>query len=145
MIALFLALAAPAPLSLNLICTGRSLVSAPVETTSVVVSGPYGGSAYGSGVRSQLVDAESSVGFRLEGDAATIRIPRHLLPDIRGGKAGWFNVKNLRVSDAEITGKAAINFLHNPSFRIDRVTGQMSTSGGNSFACKPDVATERKF
>lgn len=131
-------------LSLNLTCTGTSMVPVPVETTTVQANGRYG-SGSGFGVRSELVVTESNVGFRLEGDEAQISIPAHLLPQIHGGNGGWFKVKNLVVTDSEITGKAAVNFLTNPSFRIDRQTGVMTSSGGYRGTCTATDPTARKF
>lgn len=142
---LALSLAAAEVPSLSLICTGRALTSIPVETNSVVAHDSYGGTAYGGGVRSQLAETETTVGFRMMNGEATIRIPSQFLPELRGGKAGWFKVKNLVVSDTEITGNAALNVFNSPSFRIDRMTGELSTSGGHSFSCQPETATARKF
>lgn len=144
MLALFLS-AAALDSSLNLVCTGRSLVAAPVETTTVVATDGYGGSAYGTGVRRQIAETEQTVGFRMANGTASIRVPAVFLPAIKGGSAGWFKVKNLVVTETEITGKAAINFLTNPAFRINRTTGEMTTSGGNTFVCEPETSAGRKF
>jgi len=51
------------------------------------------------------------------------------VPVAHGGADGWFKIKNLKFSDREITGQAAINFINTPSFRIDRITGEIEISG----------------
>lgn len=137
-----LSTAASAPLSL--VCTAQMVQAIPTETTSVIASDSYGGQAYGSGVRSQLATVEAVINFRMAGGVATIRIPRWLANDLNGGNAGWYKVKKLVVTDREISGTAAIGFLNHRKFRIDRMTGVMTTSE-SSYQCRPEQETERKF
>ena len=63
--------------------------------------------------------------------ALTIRLPRVVLPVLRGGKDGWFEIKNLAVGDTTIQGSAAINFVNKPKIHIDRRTGTISIYGMN--------------
>lgn len=144
MLSLLLAASAATP-TLDLICTGQALASVPVETASVAAVDSYGGTAYGSGVRREVAPLEASVGFRLADGKALIHIPAWLANDINKGDAGWFKVKGLVISETVIAGKAAIGFLNRPSFRIDRMTGEMTTSGGNRFICRPREHSEKKF
>lgn len=52
-----------------------------------------------------------------------------MLPPIRGGKDGWFELENLKVTENEITGSAAVNVINSPKVRIDRLTGRISIAG----------------
>lgn len=139
---LLLQVAAP---DLQLTCVGNVTGAIPVETTSVNAQSAWGSTANASGVRSEIATAEVSVGFRLQGGKAQLRIPSELLPQWRGGKNGWFEVRDLMVSEREITGKVAVNIFMRPTFRIDRYTGELSSSGGFQGKCQTQDVTERKF
>ena len=52
-----------------------------------------------------------------------------MLPPIRGGKEGWFKLKDVKVNDRQITASAAVNFMNNPKVHIDRMTGTISING----------------
>jgi len=56
-------------------------------------------------------------------------MPRAMLPAIRGGENGWFQIRSIEINRSEITGSIAVNVLNNPKLRIDRVTGAISISG----------------
>lgn len=131
--------------TLHLNCVGVTTGSVPIETSSAVVQDTRGRAAYGSEVRSAVVPQETVIGFKMEDGQAEMRLPSHLLPEMHGGDAGWFKVKRLEVTEQAITGRVAVNFLHNPSFRIDRMTGELSSSGGVSAMCAPVERSERKF
>lgn len=138
MLLLFLAQAVSQP-PLNLTCLGGGTANKP---TSVIVntnsssSGsvgttPYRGSSTGSGsalgLRQQ--DFSDQVDVQLFGGDDRIRLPRTMLPPIRGGKDGWFRLKNVQADSRSIRAKAAVNFLNSPNVFIDRVTGTISISG----------------
>jgi hypothetical protein len=69
------------------------------------------------------------VDIRLFAGDDRIRLPRTMLPPLHGGSDGWFKLKNLKVDDRSIRGKAAVNFINSPNVFIDRVTGTISISG----------------
>ena len=147
-LAILIQAAAPAPggaLELNLICRGRGTTMANVGSQSTLVRDNYGNAVAGQSVQQGLVDYDTTAGFRLNQGIATMRLPTLLLPPLHGGKGGWLKVKNLRIADTEITGKAAINFMNSPSFRIDRVTGELSIQGGFQAQCEPQDVTQRRF
>jgi len=74
-----------------------------------------------------------------------LSVPAALLPPIHGGKRGEFRVRELQVSERDITGKIKINLLNNSSFRIDRISGRLTSSGGFQGDCEPEDVTRRKF
>ena len=136
---------APAPDELNLICRGGGRTMTATSRDSAGYANNQGYAAAGQNVRESLVDYETTAGFRLSGGTATMRVPTMFLPPIAGGRGGWFKVKDLRVSDSEISGKVAINFMNTPSFRIDRVTGELSTQYGFQAQCEAQDVTTRRF
>ena len=104
---------------------GSSHVSGSVGTV------PFSGSGYGSGTaygtRQQAFGDQVDV--RLFGGDDRIRMPRTMLPGIRGGKDGWFKLRNVVADTRSVRASAAVNALNNPKVFIDRVTGTISISG----------------
>jgi hypothetical protein len=65
----------------------------------------------------------------IENGDGKIRVPRVMLPLLRGGENGWFKIKNLQVDTDAITASVAINLINNPKLRVDRRTGVVNLSG----------------
>jgi hypothetical protein len=135
----------PAALELSLLCRGTGQMVAPVQTTTVQGADNLGYGVSANATTSAVVAYDTTAGFRLQNGTATMRIPGMFLPQMHGGQAGWFKVKNLQVSEREITGKVSINFMNSSTFRIDRTSGQLSTSGGFTADCEPEDLTKRRF
>ncbi len=114
--------------SLSLICVGGG--SANKATGATVNAwnsdGDYGGATI-SGTRS--VGFQDQLRMTIEGEEGQLRMPRTMLPPLRGGKDGWFKLKNIKVSEGEITASVAVNPINNPKLRLDRYTGSVSLSG----------------
>ena len=72
---------------------------------------------------------EGQTDIRLFAGDDRIRLPRTILPAIRGGSDGWFRLKNVVADERSIRASASINFMNNPKVYIDRVTGTISISG----------------
>lgn len=111
-------------------------------------SGHYSGTFSGSVTGTRQQGYADQVDVEINGDQGRIRLPRVVLPPIRGGKNGWFELRGLRSSERTIEGSAAINFINKPKVHIDRVTGTISINGMNgSFVgrCEAIEAAPRKF
>jgi hypothetical protein len=54
-------------------------------------------------------------------------------------------VRELQVSERDIVSKIRINLMNNASFRIDRISGRLTSSGGFQGNCEPEDVTRRKF
>lgn len=68
-------------------------------------------------------------------------MPRTMLPPIRGGKGGWFKLKNVVADSRSIRGSVAVNVINNPKLHIDRTTGTISISGkAGDYAGQCEVA-----
>lgn len=124
-IAMLLQAASPAPLELHLVCRGSG--SQDKGTTALAQTrGPNGDSTWTTVNGSRGVDFTDDVRVDLAGDGGRVRIPQTMLPPIRGGKDGWFDLRKVSASADEITAVATINALNKAKLRIDRLTGTLS-------------------
>jgi hypothetical protein len=107
-----------------------------------------GSSASAQALGTRSVGFEDQVNLWIEGAEGRVRMPRTMLPPIRGGEDGWFKLKSIEVSDREITASIAVNVMNNPKLRVDRYSGNISISGkAGDFTgrCQPyDPATQRR-
>lgn len=122
-----------------LTCGGAGTANKPTSSTgwsSGQFSGHAGSTHFGgttsshttvTGTRQQ--DFADQVDVRLFDGDDRIRLPRTMLPLLRGGKEGWFKLKNVQVDARSIRASAAVNIINNPKVFIDRVTGTISISG----------------
>jgi len=113
---------------LDLVCVGAGSANKQ-SNSSVYVQNNYGDSAWGNVVGNRSVPFDDQVNLWIEGDEGRLRMPRVMLPLIRGGDDGWFKIKSVTVGQWEITGSVAVNFMNNPKFRIDRRNGFITMSG----------------
>jgi hypothetical protein len=111
--------------------------------------GSYDGTFDGTVTGTRQQGYVDQVDVEIDGDSGRIRLPRAVLPPIRGGKDGWFDLRNVKQSDRTIEASAGINFMNRPKVHIDRVTGTISINGMNGNyvgQCKRvDPAAERQF
>jgi len=135
-IALLQAAATP---PLNLTCMGAGTAN-KVAVTNVYGSGggsgtvgttpySYSGSGSATAYSKRQQDFADQVDIRLFAGDDRIRMPRTMLPAIRGGNDGWFKLKDVVVDARSIRAKASVNFINSPNVFIDRVTGTISISG----------------
>jgi hypothetical protein len=130
---------------LNLVCRGAG--SATRQNNASLFGD--GGSVFGS-IGKRDVDFEDQVNLWLEGDVGSLRMPRSMLPTIRGGKDGWFELRNVESDEHEITATVAVSILNKPKLRLDRYTGAVSISGKSgdyTGMCEmfDPAAVERRF
>jgi hypothetical protein len=134
---LFLQAAIQQPLDLTCFGSGTAnKVSSASVNSYGTFSGSVGtmpisgqGSSYGTVTSRRQQAFGDQVDIRLFAGDDRIRLPRTMLPPLHGGSGGWFKLKNLKVDDRSIRGKAAVNFINSPNVFIDRVTGTISISG----------------
>lgn len=132
----------PAIAALALVCMGGGTA---IKHTQAEISGDLDLAVQGT--RAQ--DYGDQVDVELSDSGGRIRLPRIVLPIAHGGSGGWFELKNLSVSDRVIEGSAAVNFINKPKVHIDRGTGTISITGkGGTYVgrCeRVDTTAERKF
>lgn len=133
--------AAPAPQQqpLMLTCGGAGTANKATSSTAWS-SGQFSGHGGTTHVGGTTSGHTTIMGMRQQGFADQvdvrlfdgddrIRMPRTMLPLIRGGKEGWFKLKNIQVEARAIRASAAVSIINNPKVYIDRVTGTISISG----------------
>jgi hypothetical protein len=142
-----LALAEP----LELVCNGEA-VKAEVESTSGALRNSDGDTATAHMDRVSKVRSSQRFRFRFEDDGTgAVKVPGALVPSINaGGKDGWWPLIGVVMTDADIHGGFALNFINKPKFVIDRRTGDVDLKGAGlrfSGACErvTDAAEARKF
>jgi hypothetical protein len=134
---------------LNLICGGQGAANKPT-TSNAYAWDNEGGSANATINGTRSVSFGDEVALWIEGGEGRLRMPRIMLPALRGGDNGWFKLKSIVVNEREITASVAVNPLNNPKMRLDRMTGSISLSGkagdytGGCEKFDPE-ATEKKF
>lgn len=122
------ALAQEAGNRLNLVCDGAGAANKQTNTFA------QGWDSDGNSA-SATITGQRSVGFEdqlqlwIEGGEGKARLPRAMLPVIRGGEDGWFEIKGIKVSDNEITGTVGVNVINHPKMVLDRLTGTVSLAG----------------
>ena len=153
------AVAAPSvqgPLSITCFGAGtadkRKVVSGFGSSHVSGIAGSTIFSGSGSGSSTVIVphdrDFTDQVDVRLFSGDDRIRLPRTMLPPLRGGREGWFKLKNVRADARSIRASAAVNIINNPKVFIDRATGTISISGkagDYSGQCQVIDATKPKF
>ena len=110
---------------MNLVCAGAGSAT---RDNNGGLFGSSGGGVFGSfGKRD--VDFEDQVNLWLEADQGSLRMPRSMLPTVRGGNDGWFGLRNVEYSEHEITATVTVSIINKPKLRLDRYTGAISISG----------------
>jgi len=133
-------------LTLRLICMGTG--DHQVAHTSWGTLWTKHGSANAVGVSNSQDQFNDQMDVDLNGAVARARVPRRFLPAAHGGEGGWFDIKELAVSDDAITGTVLINFANHPKLRIDRRSGTIAMDGKvGAFAgqCKRVDPNEKAF
>lgn len=126
-------------------CDGTSLARLNTSTTTADVRDSNNHSATGEASTTEAVRIPFQVMVRIKDGTAQMNVPGLAAPEINDGKAGWFPVKSLIVSDDEITGKVRFNLFASSTFRVDRRTGAISTSGGYTGSCVKQDLSQRAF
>lgn len=124
---------------LQLTCMGGGTANKPTFSSVSGNSSASGTIGYApvnlSGRSTTTITGQRQQGFadqvdvRLFSGDDRIRLPRTMLPPIRGGDEGWFKLKGVSADARSIRAKAAVNFMNSPNVHIDRVTGVISISG----------------
>ena len=113
MVPLILLAAAIAPQSeLLIICNGSMVANVGNSTTTAVVTDSSGASATGRSVTSHPGQVNVTVQFRLINGKAQLHLPPYALPSLNSAKEGWLQVKDLSVTEDQISGKVRFNFLN---------------------------------
>ena len=113
---------------LELTCRGGGPANKQ-DTARAYGSDSAGNSAWANVETQRAEGFEDQVDLWIENGEGRIRLPRTMLPPIRGGENGWFKLKDIVMGDGAITASAAVNIINKPKMRIDRRTGVISIDG----------------
>lgn len=103
------------------------------------------GSAEGQITKTEPVAVSFRVELRVTNGVASMRVPKIATGGYEG-EANWFPVKNYLETPGEFSGRVRFGlFAGSSTFRIDRRTGEISTSGGFSGTCTKQDLTQHKF
>ncbi|MEH2153338.1 hypothetical protein [Nostoc sp.] len=85
-------------------------------------------------VESSTDEFDSEVQVEIRNMQGKIHLTGKLIPLINsGGTDGWWNLKDLRVTPEQITGKYQVNGLNHPRVEIDRRSGRIAINGIEDF------------
>jgi hypothetical protein len=117
---------------LSLSCEGQGSMAATQTTTvNQFQPGQAGNNQVGVATTSTRRPFSGTGVVEIKTGTARMRVPDPMIPALMSGDTeGWYPIENLNMGDKEITGVVHINFLSQPKFRIDRMTGKLSLSGG---------------
>ena len=137
--ALTFATAARAEAPIRLRCDGHA--AGVRERTNILASGRLSTSYTDREYRERVL-------FEMAGGVARLHLPKSLVTLVNsGGEDGWWPVSELKVSEDVISGHVRINLVNKPSFRIDRVNGDIDLQGLQPFRgqCENTAGEARKF
>ncbi|AVH63240.1 hypothetical protein CDG77_18510 [Nostoc sp. 'Peltigera membranacea cyanobiont' 213] len=85
-------------------------------------------------IESSTDEFDSEVQVEIRNMQGKIHLAGKLIPPINsGGTDGWWNLKDLRVTPEQITGKYQVNGLNHPRVEIDRRSGRIAINGIENF------------
>lgn len=91
-------------------------------------------------------DFENQAILEIGTSSARVKPPERILPPARGGdNFGWWPIRNLSMTDAELRGSVRMNLINKPSVRFDRRTNELTFKGmAGSFRgrCRPASETQ---
>ena len=117
-------------LVLSLVCagTGSSFASDSVQTH---VNGQIITST-GSPYRVSQADRAY---IEVNGNSVRIKPPESIVPSVAGrGDEGWRTMTDVTISEREIRGRFSLNWINRPTVVVNRMTGEVSISGGDALA-----------
>jgi hypothetical protein len=117
---------------LSLSCEGKGSITATQTTTVNQFQLGHAGHNQMGVVTTPTRRPFSGTGvIEIKLGTARMRVPDPMIPVLMSGDSGgWYPIEKLDMNAKEITGVVHINFLSQPKFRIDRMTGALSLSGG---------------
>jgi hypothetical protein len=84
------------------------------------------------------------------GDTIRVRPPAAIVPPMHGqNDDGWWPLTEAKISDTEISGRFSLNWLNQPTVKIDRTNGSIEVQGKFKLSfrgtCEIADPAQRKF
>jgi hypothetical protein len=128
-----------------LICDGSTFTVAPTSQTNAFVADNRGNMVTGSATSTAPANVGFQVQLRIIGNDAEMHLPAAAAPRISAKNGGWRKVKELQITENQISGKVRTDWFDSSSFRIDRRTGSITSEGGFSGTCRKQDLQQRAF
>lgn len=132
-----------AAFSIMLTCPGSSAGMGTTSTETAVVTNSDGDRVNISGSTGGSVAVNGTVDVRIIDGVAEVLVPAVFTGGTGGAK--WRKVKDLTITDSEITGKINLGLLSSSNFRIDRRSGVFMSNGGFRGQCTKIDEAKRAF
>lgn len=132
-----------AAFSIMLTCPGSSAGMGTTSTETAVVTNSDGDRVNISGSTGGSVAVNGTVDVRIIDGVAEVLVPAVFTGGTGGAK--WRKVKDLTITDSEITGKISLGLLSSSNFRIDRRSGVFMSNGGFRGQCTKIDEAKRAF
>lgn len=100
----------------SFVCRGGGTSATPVQVLAVAAGRDRAG--FDTRVRQESYEGEARI--ELTGDAGRVQPPRIMLPPVREGDKGWFDLRNVAASSDRTTARFTVNFANRPSLTFDR-------------------------
>ena len=123
---------ASTPQQVTLACPGSGTVQASQTASTSTYNNQTKKYESGTATTTARQPFNGSVHVELSGQLGRIALPKPMVPLLSSGSDGWFPVGKITSDAKEITGQVTINSLNKPKLHIDRVTGEITISGGFS-------------
>ena len=112
-------------------CTGVAHMPEQITTTASATDGFN--TASGSATTTSRSRASAIVDLEIEGEIVRVRMPEVMSPTLGGrGQNGWRTLTDVTISEREITGRFAYNWINRPLVRVNRLTGTIDIQNTNS-------------
>jgi hypothetical protein len=132
--------------AISLLCYGHGLADG-VQTRSGYAYNPdtrrY---EYRSRVESTIDGYDADLLVEVQDGQGRIHLSGRLIAPLHsGGRDGWWDLNDLRITPDRISGRYRMNGLNSPSVDIDRRTGRIEISGLSRFTGHCDRGMGRRF
>lgn len=117
-------------LVLSLVClgSGSSLIADSVQTH-------VNGQVITSTTSPYRVSQADRTYIEVDGMVVRIKPPESIVPSVAGrGEDGWRTMSDVTINERQIRGRFSLNWLNRPTVVVNRMTGDVSISGGDVLA-----------
>lgn len=112
-------------------CTGVANVPENATTTARATDGYTAMS--GTMTTTSRSRTSAVVDVEIDGETVRVRLPEAMSPTLGGrGRNGWRTLTETSISDREISGRFAYNWINRPLVRVNRLTGTIDIQNTNA-------------
>lgn len=117
-------------LVLSIVCSGTGS-SVTTDTAQTWVNGQV----ITSTSSPYRVSREDRAYIEVDGATARIKPPESIVPTLAGrGDDGWRAMTDVTITEREVRGRFALNWINKPTVAVNRMTGEVTITGGDALA-----------